>query len=476
MSEEKTQVVHEDLNRGLQERHIQLIALGGAIGVGLFLGSASAIEKAGPGVVAAYIIAGIAVFFVMRAMGEITVEYPVSGSFSAHAYQFLNPLAGYISGWNYWYVWVVTCMAEITAVGVYVHLWLPDLPQWISCLCALALMTCANLISVKAYGEFEFWFALIKIITIIFLVLTGCGMIFFGLGNDGVAVGISNLVSHGGFFPHGFGGVSDTLLMVLFAYVGIEVIGVTAGEARNPEKTLSAAIDKVLYRILLFYVLALLVIMSIYPWDQLGHQGSPFVMVFEKLGISGAANIINFVVITAALSSCNSGIYSTGRMLYNLSLQGTAPKAFSVVNSNKVPYRCIGISVFFMLIGVALNYFLPASVFEIVTAVSAFACMVTWMMILFCQMSYRKGLSEEERAHIKYKMPFSPFSNYLTFAFFVIVIVSACFNGNTFVGVIATAVWIAALIIVYYALGFNKKLQRVEFARYQGDDADPSNH
>ena len=266
MSEGKRQIVHEDLNRGLQERHIQLIALGGAIGVGLFLGSASAIEKAGPGVVLAYIIAGIAIFLVMRAMGEITIEYPVSGSFSAHAYQFLNPLAGYVSGWNYWYVWVVTCMAEITAVGVYVHLWLPDLPQWISCLCALALMTCANLISVKAYGEFEFWFALIKIVTIIFLIITGAGMIFFGLGNDGVAVGISNLTAHGGFLPHGFGGVFDTMLMVLFAYVGIEVIGVTAGEAANPEKTLSAAIDKVLYRILLFYVLALLVIMSIYPW------------------------------------------------------------------------------------------------------------------------------------------------------------------------------------------------------------------
>ncbi|MCH4188397.1 MAG: amino acid permease [Megasphaera sp.] len=476
MSDENTKVVHEELDRGLQERHIQLIALGGAIGVGLFLGSATAIEKAGPGVVVAYMIAGLAVFFVMRAMGEITVEYPVSGSFSAHAYQFLNPLAGYVSGWNYWYVWVVTCMAEITAVGVYVHLWLPDLPQWISCLCALGLMTCANLISVKAYGEFEFWFALIKIITIIFLILTGAGMIFFGLGNGGVAVGVSNLTSHGGFFPHGFGGVFDTLLMVLFAYVGIEVIGVTAGEAHNPEKTLSSAIDKVLYRILLFYVLALLVIMAIYPWDQIGHQGSPFVMVFEELGISGAANIINFVVITAALSSCNSGIYSTSRMLYNLSLQGTAPKAFSVVSKHQVPYRCICISVFFMLIGVILNYFLPATVFEVITSVSAFACMVTWMMILFCQMSYRKQLSPEEKKHIRYKMPWSPYSNYFTLAFFAVVLLSACFHPNTRVGIFATAAWLVGLIAVYYIAGFNKRTTKIKFAHYEGDDKDPSNH
>ena len=472
--QDTTKVVHEELNRGLQERHIQLIALGGAIGVGLFLGSASAIEKAGPAVVVAYMVAGIAIFFVMRAMGEITIEYPVSGSFSAHAYQFLSPLAGYVSGWNYWYVWVVTCMAEITAVGVYVHLWLPDLPQWITCLIALALMTCANMISVKAYGEFEFWFALIKIVTIVFLIISGCGMIFFGLGNNGVAIGLSNLTAHGGFFPNGISGGFSTLLMVLFAYVGTEVIGVTAGEAHNPEKTLSAAIDKVLYRILLFYILALLVIMSLYPWDQIGHRGSPFVMVFEELGIGSAAHIINFVVITAALSSCNSGVYSTGRMLYNLSLLGTAPKYFSAVSANKVPYRAIIISVMFMLIGVALNYFLPAAVFEIVTSVSAFACMVTWIMILFCQMSYRKSIPVDQRDKIRYKMPFSPYSNYFTILFFAVVLVSALFSANTRIGIIATGIWLIALIAVYYIAGINKR-DRVELAHYEGDATDPSN-
>lgn len=456
-SQPKVDAMHEDLHRGLQERHIQLIALGGAIGVGLFLGSASSIEKAGPAVTLAYLIGGIAIFFVMRAMGELTLEYPVSGSFSAHAYKFLSPLMGYITGWNYWYVWIVTCMAEVTAVGIYIHFWIPDMPQWISALAALAIMTCVNMIAVEAYGEFEFWFALIKVVTIIFLIVIGCAMIFFGFSNGGVAIGISNLFSHGGFMPYGFSGVFDTLLMIMFAYVGIEVIGITAGEAQNPEHTLPSAINKVIYRILLFYICALLVIMSIYPWNQIGNSGSPFVLVFEKVGISGAANIINFVVVTAALSSCNSGIYSTGRMLYNLSLQGKAPKCFGKVNKRKVPARAIQISVLFMLIGVALNYFVPASVFEIITSVSAFAGILTWGIIMVCQMNFRKQLSPEQVKNLKFKMPFYPYANWCVLAFFGIVLFSAFFNANTRIGIISTVIWIGLLLGIYYAMGMNKK-------------------
>lgn len=451
--------LHEDLHRGLKERHIQLIALGGAIGVGLFLGSASAIEKAGPAVTLAYLIGGIAIFFVMRAMGELTLEYPVSGSFSAHAYKFLNPLMGYVTGWNYWYFWVITCMCEVTAVGIYIHFWLPEMPQWISALLALALMTCVNMIAVEAYGEFEFWFALIKVVTIIFLIITGLAMITFGLGNGGVAIGFSNLWSHGGFMPNGIGGVYNTILMVMFAYGGIEIIGVTAGEAENPETTLPSAIDKVFYRILLFYICALLVIMSIYPWNEIGHAGSPFVMTFEKLGIGGAAHIINFVVITAALSSCNSGVYSTGRMLYNLALQGKAPAAFKDVNSRKVPVKAILFSVLFMLIGVALNFFVPASVFEIITSVSAFASIVTWIIIIVCQMQFRKHLLPEAVQKLKYKMPLCPYANYIVLVFFAIVLISASFEANTRVAIFATAGWLIALVAAYYVTGLNKKDQ-----------------
>ena len=284
----------------------------------------------------------------------------------------------------------------------------------------------------------------------------------------GGAIGLSNLTAHGGFFPNGWEGVFSTMVMISFAYVGIEVIGVTAGEARNPAKTLSGAIDKVLYRILLFYVLALLVIMAIYPWNQIGHQGSPFVMVFEKLGINSAAHIINFVVITAALSSCNSGIYSTGRMLYNLSLQGKAPKSLSIVSSHKVPYRCILVSVLFMLIGVAMNYFLPAQVFVIATSISSFACMITWSLILLSQMSYRKSLRPEQRKSIRYKMPLSPYSNYFALLFFVVVVISAAFDATTRIAIFATIVWVAALLCVYYGTDVHKA-EKIRFEHYKGD-------
>ena len=246
--------LQEDLHRGLEERHIQLIALGGAIGVGLFLGSGAAIRTAGPALMLAYFIAGIIMFYIMRALGEVAVAYPVSGSFSAYANRFLGPLSGYITGWTYWFMWIVTCMAEITAVGVYVHFWMPDVPQWIPALAALVCMSAVNLIAVKVYGEFEFWFALIKVVTILAMIIAGLGMILFGIGNGGVAIGISNLWAHGGFFPKGLSGVGLSLVMVLFAYLGIELVGVTAGEAKNPEKTLPSAIDKVFWRILIFYV------------------------------------------------------------------------------------------------------------------------------------------------------------------------------------------------------------------------------
>ncbi|MGA9661074.1 MAG: amino acid permease, partial [Pseudomonas alloputida] len=283
------------LKRELGERHIRLMALGACIGVGLFLGSAKAIEMAGPAIMLSYIIGGLAILVIMRALGEMAVHNPVAGSFSRYAQDYLGPLAGFLTGWNYWFLWLVTCVAEITAVAIYMGIWFPDVPRWIWALAALGSMGAVNLVAVKAFGEFEFWFALIKIVTIIAMVLGGIGIIAFGFGNDGVAVGISNLWSNGGFMPNGVTGVLMSLQMVMFAYLGVEMIGLTAGEARNPQKTIPQAIGSVFWRILLFYVGALFVILSIYPWNEIGSQGSPFVMTFERLGIKTAAGIINFV-------------------------------------------------------------------------------------------------------------------------------------------------------------------------------------
>ncbi len=456
-----TAIAKEDLARGLRERHIQLIALGGAIGVGLFYGSASAIKLAGPLLMISYIAGGIIMFLMMRALGEVAVAHPVSGSFSAYANHFISPLFGYLTGWTYWFAWVVTCMAEITAVGVYVHFWLPDLPQWIPALASVFCMSAVNFVSVGAYGEFEFWFAAIKIVTIICMLLLGGAMIVFGLGNGGVPVGISNLwTAGGGFFAQGFGGFAASLVMVSFAYIGIELVGVTAGEAQNPEKSLPNAIDKVFWRILIFYVGTLFVIMSLYPWNQIGTMGSPFVATFDKLGISTAAGIVNFVVLTAALSSCNSGIFSTGRMLYNLSLQGKAPVAFQKLSGRKVPVNALLVSSAVLLIGVVMNYLVPGKVFSYVTSIATIGTLFTWGIIVVVQMRYRSGLSPDQVANLKYRMPFYPYGNYLALGFFIFVAGAMAFDDNNRIALYVAPCWFALLLAAYYGAGYRNKLEK----------------
>jgi AAT family amino acid transporter len=447
----------QELHRGLEQRHITLMSLGAAIGVGLFLGSATAIKLAGPAILLAYALGGGVLFFIMRALGEMAVQNPVAGSFSRYAKNYLGPLAGYITGWNYWFLWVVTCMAEITAVGVYMKLWYPDVPGWIWALAALIMMTAVNLITVKAYGEFEFWFALIKIVAIIAMIIIGLGVIIFGFGNGGVATGIRNLWSHGGFAPNGIKGVLMSLQMVMFAYLGIEMIGVTAGEVKNPEKVLVKAINTVFWRILLFYIGALFVIMSIYPWNEIGTSGSPFVLTFEKIGIGQAAGIINFVVLTAALSSCNSGIFSTGRMLFNLAQQDQAPKSFKKINKGGVPSIAIIASAGALLIGVALNYLVPEKVFVWVTSISTFGAIWTWAVILLSQIKYRKQLSIKERAKLKYKMPLWPYGSYVSLAFLALVIGLMAYFPDTRIALIIGPFWIVLLVVVYYSKGFHKK-------------------
>lgn len=446
-----------ELHRGLEERHITLMSLGAAIGVGLFLGSASAIKLAGPGILLGYGFAGLIMFFIMRALGEMAIQKPVAGSFSKYARDYLGPLAGYITGWNYWFLWVVTCMAEITAVGIYMEYWFPDVPRWIWALSALIIMTTVNFLAVKAYGELEFWFALIKIVTIIAMIVVSLGMIIFGIGNGGIATGIANLWEHGGIFPNGIKGVLLSLQMVMFAYLGIEMIGVTAGEVKNPEKSLSRAIDSVFWRILIFYVGALFVIMSIYPWNEIGTKGSPFVLTFEEFGLPAAAGIINFVVLTAALSSCNSGIFSTGRMLFNLADHGEASEKFNKLTKNGVPGMAVLASAAALLVGVVLNYIVPAKVFTWVTSIATFGAIWTWGVILLSQIRYRKGLSAAEKNNLKFKVPLFPFTSYVSLAFLALVIGLMAYSPDTRIALIIGPLWLGLLTAVYYGKGFHKR-------------------
>lgn len=453
---EKHDVLNEDLDRGLEERHIQLMAIGGAIGVGLFLGSATTIKMAGPSILLSYGIGGFIIFVIIRALGEMAVEYPISGSFSSYAYEFLSPLLGFLTGWSYWFMWIVAGMCETTAIGIYIQFWWPAVPQWVSAFVCVILLTIVNLTAAKAFGEFEFWFAIIKVVTIIVMIAVGLVMIVTGFGNNGVPIGIHNLWTNGGFFPNGIMGSIKSLVLVLFAFLGMELIGITAGEAKNPDVVIPSAINKTLWRVLIFYVGALFVIMSIYPWNEIGTKGSPFVLTFAKMGIAAAAGIINFVVITAAASSCNSGIFTTGRMLYNLSLQGKAPAFFSKLSKTSVPARGVLTSSACMLIGVVLNYIMPGKVFGYISSIVTFVGLFVWLVIILCHISFRKRLSTEQVKKLKFPGIGFPYLNWLVLAFLAFVVVVMALDPENRIALIAGSIWLVILTVAYYAAGYNK--------------------
>ena len=440
------------LARNLRNRHIQLIALGGTIGVGLFLGSAKAIHEAGPGLLLGYAVGGVAIFFIMRALGELLTYRPVAGSFATYAEEFCGPLPGFITGWSYWFAWVVTVMAEITAIGIYVDFWLPQVPQWLPPLIALLVLYAANLLAVRVFGELEFWFALIKVVTIVALILAGLSVILFHVGSLGPTAHFSNLWTHGGFLPLGVLAVLLSLQIVMFAYEGVELIGVTAGEAENPAVVLPRATNGIIARILIFYLGALLIIMSLVPWTELDPKVSPFVFVFGKLGVPGAASIVNLVVITAAASSCNSGLFSTGRMLWTLAQRGQAPRAFAVLNQRQVPAAGIHASAAVMLIGVALNYLVPEQVFTIVTSVALVGTLWTWGIILVAHANYRRAVAEGRLPVAPFRMPGAPFANWLVLAFLLLVAVLLAKRPDTRFALYVAPFWFGVLVLSYALL------------------------
>jgi amino acid transporter, AAT family len=438
-----------DLSRNLRNRHIQLIAIGGTIGVGLFLGSAKAIHNAGPGLLLAYALGGVAIFFIMRALGELLSYRPVAGSFASYAEEFCGPFAGFATGWSYWFMWIATAMAELTAIGVYVRYWLPDVPQWLPALIALLVLYGANLLAVRAFGELEFWFALIKVVTIVALIVAGLVVIVFHVGDLGASAGFDNLWSHGGFLPFGIGGVLLTMQIVMFAYNGVELIGVTAGEARDPGVVLPRATNGIIVRILIFYIGALAVIMALLPWNSLSSSVSPFVFVFEKLGVPGAASLINLVVITAASSSCNSGLFSTGRMLWSLAQRGQSPRAFAALSRERVPAAGIHASAAVMLIGVVLNYTVPERVFTWVTSVALVGTFWTWGIILVSHRNYRLAVRAGKAPAAPFRMPGAPFANWVVLAFLLAVSGLLWRDPEQRVALFVAPVWFALLGIGY---------------------------
>jgi len=440
------------LARNLRNRHIQLIAIGGTIGVGLFLGSAQAIHDAGPGLLLGYALGGVAIFFIMRALGELLTYRPVAGSFATYAEEFCGPFAGFITGWSYWFMWVLTAMAELTAIGIYVRYWFPNIPQWLPAFLALAALYGTNLLAVRAFGELEFWFALIKVVAIVALILAGLTVIFLHVGELGSTASFANLYSHGGFLPFGLLGVLLTLQIVMFAYSGVELIGVTAGEAENPEVVLPRATNGIIARILIFYLGALIVIMSVVPWNQLSPDVSPFVFVFDKLRVPAAAAIITAVVITAAASSCNSGLFSTARMLWTLAQRGQGPRLFARLNAQQVPANGIHASAAVMLIGVVLNLVVPKSVFTWVTSIALIGTLWTWGIILVAHRNYRLAVRAGRIAAAPFRMPLAPFANWAVLAFLVLVSATLWLDSEKRVALFVAPFWFGLLGVGYLGL------------------------
>lgn len=439
------------LKKDLKNRHIQMIAIGGAIGVGLFYGSADAIKTGGPAIVLAYLIGGIFIFFIMRALGELAVDEPNSGSFSAYATRYLGNFAGFFSGWTYWFQATATVMAELTAMGVYVQFWIPQFPKWITALIFLLILVAVNLIGVKMYGEFEFWFALVKVVAIICMIIFGMLIILFGFNNGGQSVGFSNLQKNGGFFATGFKGFMLSFVFVTFAFGGVELIGITAGEAQNPKKSIPKAINDVFWRILIFYVGSVLTMLALYPWNKIGLNGSPFVLVFSKVGIPAAASVINFVILTAALSGMNSALYINGRMLYSLALNNNAPKIFGKLNESGVPYVGTLFSIIVALIAVILNYFMPEKFFTYISSATTIAILTAWGTILVTQLKFRREKSRKD-AEIEFKMPFYPVSSYITIAYLLAIVVTMGFLPATRVVLYIAPVWVVLMVGIYKLL------------------------
>ena len=441
---------------------MEMISLGGAIGVGLFMGSTSTIKWTGPSVLLAYMFVGLILYIVMRALGEMLYVSPGTGSFADYATEYISPLAGYLAEWANVFQYIVVGISEVVAATEYLKFWWPEVSVFWSGIIIIAFLLLANLASAKAYGTLEFWFAMIKVVTIVIMIILGLLVILLGVGNHGKPIGFSNLWSHGGFFTGGVKGFFFSMAIIAGSYEGIELIGISAGEVANPQEAIVKSVKSVLWRILIFYVGAIFVIVTIYPWNQLSNIGSPFVETFTKVGITAAAGIINFVVLTAALSGANSGIYSSSRMLFKLAHEGEAPNTFGKLSKRIVPDRAIVGITSGILIGFILNLIMSTmnksmgELFVVVYSSSVLPGMVAWFVILIAELKFRKNNSHLMAEH-PFKLPLYPYSNYFAFAMLLVIVVFMFINPETRISVGVGAGVLVLASLVYMLKHRNKK-------------------
>jgi D-serine/D-alanine/glycine transporter len=435
------------LHRDLSNRQIQLIAIGGAIGTGLFMGSGRTISHAGPAVLLVYGIIGFFVFFVLRAMGELLLSNLNYKSFVDFAADLLGPAAGFFMGWSYWFAWIVTGIAEIVAITGYSQFWWPDLPGWVPALVTVALVLVFNMFSVRNFGEIEFWFALIKLAAILCLIVVGAILLATNfVSPQGHRATVGNLWNDGGFFATGFMGVVSGFQIAFFAFVGVELVGTAAAETANPRRTLPRAINAVPLRVAIFYIGALLAILTVVPWRQFESGESPFVTMFSLAGLGAAASIVNFVVITSAASSANSGVFSTGRMLFGLADEGSAPAPFRRLNRGGVPALALLVTATLLLTSIPLLY-VHGSVmgaFTLLTTVSSLLFMFVWAMIVVSYLVYRRRHAQRHETST-YKMPAGVVMSWAVLAFFVFVIWTLCTERETATALAWFPLWFLVL-------------------------------
>lgn len=440
----------KQLQRELNNRHIQLIAIGGAIGTGLFLGSGQTISLTGPSLLFTYMLIGIVLFAFMRALGELLLSNSKFNSFVDIANEYLGPFGGFVIGWTYWVCWIVSSMSDLTAMGQYFAYWYPQVPHWLTVLFIVLILISFNLLGARLFGELEFWFSIIKVVTIITMVIVGLVLIFLSFKTEYGHASFGNLIHHGGMFPHGAAGFLMSFQIAVYSFIGIELIGVTAGETKNPEKTIPKAINNVPIRILLFYIGGLLVIMSVIPWFKVDPDSSPFVKLFTLIGVPFAAGIVNFVVLTAAASATNSGIYSNSRILFGLAKQGLGPKALTKTNSNGVPYLSMLVSSITLLIAALLNFVFPDAIklFIYVTTLSTVLFLVVWGMIIISYIAYVKKNPEQHQSSA-FKLWGGKIIAYIVLSFFIFIFILLFFSKDTRVAIFISPLWFIFLFFYY---------------------------
>jgi L-asparagine permease len=457
----------EGYKKGLKHRHIQMMAIGSAIGTGLFLGAGGRLHDAGPSLFIAYAVCGFFGFLVLRAIGELVMHRPSSGGVVSYAREFLGERAAYLLGWNYFLQWAITGIADVTAFALYLKFWpvFDPVPQWVLALVALVVVVAFNMIGVRVFGELEFWFSFIKVAAIVIFLVTGIVFILTGHEIGGFSAGLDNITDHDGIFPEGVVPLAVVTSGVFFAYLGIEVIATAAGETENARDEMPRAVNNVVWRILVLYCGSVLVMSFLLPYTEFKANESPFVTVFSKVGVSQMGDIMNLVVITAVLSSLNAGLYSTGRVIRTMSHAGSAPHALGQLNNRGVPFGGIALTSAVIIVGVVINYVAPGRAFDIAMNLTAVTLILTWGSMIIAQMKFRKRAEAGEFERPSFRMPLAPVSNWVTLAFLLLVVVLVA-SGDS-IGFWTVIVSVPIILVVWFSWRWVKpsvEHRREEFA------------